>query len=611
MPKMLRTYIATLLLLALAACATPATPDNAQQPTSAPTSAPTSQPTTQPAPTSAPTNQPTAPPATAVIDPTGTPTSAPTTQPAAQPTAQPQPTPGAAQFESEILFLRGGALIAFDVQARTERQLADSVRDFATTPDGGTFALVREVERVTDLWTIRRDGSALTQITNDGNDRIEATPSWAPDGMSLLFATSDTSDQYTHEWPGWAQWCKTSELRLFQLPQQAEVPLGAGCDPAFSPDGLRIAYAAPPTEAEPGLDTNGPNIINTLRLINRKGQNGWDFARASGPAAPAPNTGRLVYAPAWSPDGQQIVYQRFLGYQALVDIDLTEIAGSYKGDGQPLSTGAGWMLPAAFAPTGNRVALSDNNYSDARGFGGYDNWSVTVIRLEGSRDIQLPSQTITAIGQQVNQLPRGQRVAWSPDGETLAVELPPGWQPNLDPYQQLGVGEEPGEIWLWQPGEAPQERLISNVDFASPLAWLPPAPQIEQGAGYQLAYPAGWSLAAPTEFEERTAVGPDGLRLMSAATSQVDDPMTATVDQMFAYFVNAGGQNADPLVWPDGSVYRAFTAIDTQGRAVAGASRIVQTPEGVVIALYVTTPERWPFERALAQALLARCGPLP
>ncbi len=91
-------------------------------------------------------------------------------------------------------------------------------------------------------------------------------------------------------------------------------------------------------------------VGNSIRLINRQGQNGWDFAKAASVDAPEPNAGRLVYAPAFSPDGAQVVYQRFLGYQVLVDINLSQIAGSFDGGGQVLADGAGWLLPARFAP---------------------------------------------------------------------------------------------------------------------------------------------------------------------------------------------------------------------------------------------------------------------
>jgi hypothetical protein len=181
----------------------------------------------------------------------------------------------------------------------------------------------------------------------------------------------------------------------------------------------------------------------------------------------------VLYAPAWSPDGAQIVYHRFLGYQALVDLDLSQIAGSFDGKGQTLAAGAGWLLPARFTPDGKTLVISENNAGDARGFGGYDNWSVSVIRLEGAREIALPSGPLTAAGQQVAELPRAQAAQWAPNGARLVVELPPSWRPGLPNDQPLDAGEQPGELWLWTPGAEPSQKVVAGVDFASPLAWLP------------------------------------------------------------------------------------------------------------------------------------------
>jgi Tol biopolymer transport system component len=485
---LLRRTFVLLAALSLAACGGGPI---AQQPTALPTAAPPSSetfappPTQPPAPTRPPTITqatalpPTQPPAPTAVPPTqaatAQATALPPTQPPA-PTAVP-PTQAAtaapaASFGSEILFLRKRALIAFDIATRKERQLADGVIDFAPAPDAKTLALVRAPESNVDLWVVGRDGGGLRQLTGDGNQRVEAVPDWAPDGAAIVYASSDTTDLYTRTWPGWSEWCESSEVHVLSLADGAVQNFGPGCDPAFSPDGKRIAFATPPLVRQEGGHSR--NAANAIRLINRQGQNGWNFAAAEGsPGNDPAKSGLLVYAPAWSPDGQQIVYHRYLGYQALVDMDLTEIAGSFDGKGQPLDSGAGWLLPARFGPGQQSLAITEYNPGDARGFGGYDNWAVTVTRLGGTREIALPSGALTAVGQRVDRLPRGQAAAWSPDGAALAVQLPPGWKPNLAPDEPVNAEGQPGEIWRWQPGRPPAELLVKGVDFASPLAWLP------------------------------------------------------------------------------------------------------------------------------------------
>jgi len=436
---------------------------NAPVPTQAPTQ------TTPPAPTEA--NAP-----TAIPEPTQAPTHAPAATQAPAPTTAPAPTvasTGAAG--DDLLFLRQGTLIALDLATHKERPIADKVLDFAAPPDGKTIALVRAVERVFEVWVVQRDGSGLRQITTNGNDRIEGTPVWSPDGTALAYAAADTSDTYARTWLDWSAWCVVSEVHLFDLASGADRSFGPGCDPAFSPDGKRVAYATRPSSRQEGA--NAPDSTNAIRLINRQGQNGWNFAAADGGVDPAsPKHGLLVYAPAFSPDGKQLSYQRFLGYQALVDLALTEIGGSFEGKGQPLNAGAGWLLPVRFSPNGQTAAIVENNFSDARGFGGYDNWSVTVLQLSGTHDIALPTGELKAVGQVAGHLPRAQAAAWSPNGATLAVLLPPGWKPGLPNDQPVDADQKPGEIWSWKPGGEPAQKLAENVDFASPVLWLPAMP---------------------------------------------------------------------------------------------------------------------------------------
>ena len=468
---LLRHMLVLLATLSLAACGSAPLAEQATVPAAPapPTAAPPSRETFAPPPTQppAPTALPTTAPEQAAAPPTQPP--APTALPATKPAATALP---AASFGSEILFLRKGALIAFDSATHKERQIADRVIDFAPAPGGAQIALVRAPVSDVDLWVVQRDGGGLRQLTGDGNQRVEAAPDWAPDGAAIVYASSDTSDRYTRTWPGWSEWCEASEIHVLNVADGAVQSFGPGCDPAFSPDGKRIAYATPPSIHQEGANVR--NAANAIRLINRMGQNGWNFAVADGGSGDNPaKSGLLVYAPAWSPDGKQIVYHRFLGYQALVDLDLTEIAGSFDGKGQPLDSGAGWLLPARFAPDRQLVAITENNVGDARGFGGYDNWAVTVTSLGGAREIALPSGALTAVGQHVDRLPRGQAAAWSPDGAVLAVELPPGWNPKLTPNEPVNADGKPGEVWRWQPGSAPTELLVKDVDFASPLAWLP------------------------------------------------------------------------------------------------------------------------------------------
>lgn len=388
----------------------------------------------------------------------------------AVPAATAYPEPDTAPIGSEILFLRDGVLVAYDLATQEERQLVSDVSEFAATPDGRMLAVVRGSEsRASEIWLLDRDGSGLRQSTS--NQRSEGRLSWAPDGMTLAYASAETRPPQLPDWVAWARWCATSQVRLLDIASGRETTLEAGCDPAFSRDGLRIAFATPPQEVAPASEGAGVNTgTNTIRLVNRQGENGWNFASAG---EGDDDSGLLVYAPAWSPDSKNLAYHRFIGYRALVDLNYTEMGGSFKGDGALMAGGAGWLLAPRFAPDGQSILVIEHNYSDARGWGGYMRWSAQVLQPGQPGEVMLPSGPRTTSASNVAALPYVTGAAWSPDSAELVVALPPGWQDTSTPEEPVFERAVPGEVWRWVPGEAPHERLIQNVDFASPLLWLP------------------------------------------------------------------------------------------------------------------------------------------
>lgn len=470
MRRLCPLYAALTLLLALAGCggAPPASGPSTLVPAASP-SAPVASPPAPAASPSAPTASPPAPaasppaPAASPSAPAASP-SAPVASPSA-PTAS----PSAPAFGAEILFLRSGVLVALDPATSGERVLADEVHSFAATRDGATIAFARSPAGGGELWVIGRDGADLRQLT--ANATVEAGLSWSPDGRLLAFTAGPAPAPRAPTWESWSAWCAASEARVLDVVIGGEQALGAGCEPAFSPDGRRIAFTTAPTSAGSGFPFIG--AANTIAMVNAQGANGWSVASADGAGT---TEGYLVYGPSWAPAGDRVVYQRFLGYQALVDINLTEISSSFERSGEPLGVGAGWLLTPLYAPDGGQVAVVEHNFSDARGFSGYDIWQLSVLRLGETQEMALPSATLTLQAATVDSLARATAAAWSPDGESLAVTLPPGWQPGLSAQEPAYSGAEAGELWRWSPGAPPGAMLAEGLDFASPVLWLPALP---------------------------------------------------------------------------------------------------------------------------------------
>ncbi len=589
------------LALALTGCGGPAAsvpppspaPTSAQlaaapSATAAPTAAPAASPTASLAPTSAPTAAPT----------TAAPTTAPTAAPQALPTAAaqataPQPGPG---LGGEILFLRGGALVALDIATGGERALADEVSSFAATADGRLLAVVRGAGAAAEIWLMGRDGSGLRQLT--ANDRAEGSLGWSPDGLTLAYTAAAAPAPRAPSWQSWGEWCAGAEARLIEAAGGPERSLGAGCEPAFSPDGRRVAFSTAPTAAGEGADF--PGAANTISIVNRQGANGWSVAQSAGVGD---GQGYLVYGPAWAPDGGRLAYQRFVGYQALVDINLTEASSSFERRGEPLGLGAGWLLAPAYAPAGDLVAVVEHNFSDARGFSGYDIWQLSVLRLGEQQELAMPSETIMLQAVTADSLDRATAAAWSPDGAALAVVLPAGWEPGLGGQQPVFADEGAGELWRWRPGAPPEQKLADGVDFASSLLWLPPPPAlVASEAGISLAVPAGWALReGPPDY--RAADGPAGRAI--AARLLAGGPPGGPAS-LFPELLAAGASLAEPFALPDGSTLRGVSGAAPDGRPLAGLMRL--SADGAAAAVYLADPDRWPLEHARAMALLAASG---
>src|SRR5262249_43365301 len=133
------------------------------------------------------------------------------------------------------------------------------------------------------LWLINADGSGRRALSTPGlqEEDVDAL-SWSPDGTQLAFTMFNE--------PG------PTQIGVVALPsggrQQARMlttQAGGALDPAWSPDGIWLAFAGHDGQAleifamQPG-DTDAPSPIKLT------------------------NDGQLARSPVWSQDGQHIAY---------------------------------------------------------------------------------------------------------------------------------------------------------------------------------------------------------------------------------------------------------------------------------------------------------------
>lgn len=180
-----------------------------------------------------------------------------------------------ASTDGAIAFDVQGTLFLMPATGGSAKALTDGLGDDrqpSWSPDGQRIAFQSFRDGNFHIWSIKRDGTDLTQHTKGRLDYRE--PSWSPDGKTIL-CSSDRTGNYDL----WELTLATGELR--QLTNDA----AHETHPAYAPDGKTIAYASTRGDT-PGIYVRDAAGARTL-------------------VAPAVT----ATAPSWSPDGTQLVFQ--------------------------------------------------------------------------------------------------------------------------------------------------------------------------------------------------------------------------------------------------------------------------------------------------------------
>jgi len=264
--------------------------------------------------------------------------------------------------------------------------------EFTTTPDntpepvstplggGGQIAFASSRSGIPQIYLINVDGTGQTLITNKENGACQ--PFWSPDGSQLVFISPCRArgDFYDNAY-------KDSSLYLINADGTGEKALttipGADFDPAWSPDGKRIAFAS---------SRDGRKEIYTLTLDSGA------VTRITNSTGNIENT-----QPSWSPLGNQIVYtvQRVGAYQVWSMTDTGQGNVQVVRSGQQL-----WDFAPVWMPDGETILFNQRNLGPSLP------WLMT-IRYE-DREKQDPTKL---------DLPKPiENVQFSPDGLWIVFE---------------------------------------------------------------------------------------------------------------------------------------------------------------------------------------------
>lgn len=240
----------------------------------------------------------------------------------------------------------------------------------STSPDGSTIVFMRDPEATPDgdygIWTLRTDGSRLTQLTP--SDGVDGAPQWSPDGTQILFTRHPEGVLGDSRSGIFVMNADGSNVHALSDDPQTDY-----ASAAWSPDGRRILVLTYGAEGEgyvlfvmnsngsglreiyrgpcgsPQWSPAGDSVLfqtgGTLQLLNVDSESRRVVVNGLDQDVPF----------QWSPDGTRILYARPVSPDEGDELHVVGVAG---GADETVSEGLEWGDPqSTWSPDATRIAF--------------------------------------------------------------------------------------------------------------------------------------------------------------------------------------------------------------------------------------------------------------